>query len=272
MMKFVLLGSGAVRPDLERWGPAQVVQVAGKNLLFDCGRGASMRLVEAGIQLPSIQQVFFTHHHFDHNCDFPYFFLASWTLGREVPMEIFGPRGTEDFCDALFSRAYRDDIATRRGHTIFSREGEKWIARDVLEDDFYIREKDYTLRAIHVKHNQPILDNLAFRIEAEGKSIVIVGDTTLCPELMDFAEGADLLVHECSFPESVFKKEHWEEFHTRPRDLGKWAKEKGVKQLLLKHFCLRPGVVDMETLVGEARETFGSKGLIVGKDLLRIDL
>ena len=56
-MKLILLGSGAVRPDLEHWGPAQVVQVAGQNLLFDCGRGATMRLVEAGIPIQSIKNV-----------------------------------------------------------------------------------------------------------------------------------------------------------------------------------------------------------------------
>ena len=69
-MKLILLGTGAVRPDLQRWGPAQVVQVAGENLLFDCGRGASMRLLQAGLPLESVGRVFFTHHHYYHNCDF----------------------------------------------------------------------------------------------------------------------------------------------------------------------------------------------------------
>ena len=101
-MKFTLLGSGAVRPDLEHWGPAQIVQVGEQNLLFDCGRGATMRLVEAGIPIQKIRQVFFTHHHYDHNCDFAYLFLTSWVLGRGFPMEVIGPRGTEAFCDGLF--------------------------------------------------------------------------------------------------------------------------------------------------------------------------
>jgi len=271
-MKLILLGSGAVRPDLDHWGPAQVVQVGGQNLLFDCGRGTSMRCVQAGIPLPSIQRVFFTHHHFDHNCDFPYLFLASWTLGRDTPMEVIGPRGTEAFCSALFTQAYREDIETRRGHPIFSAQGEKWIARDVTEKEFCLQDEAYAVRMIHVKHNHPVLDNLAFRIESKGISAVIVGDTTLCPELMEFAEGADLLVHECSFPTAMIEKEHWEEFHTSPRELGKWAKERGVKQLLLKHFCLRPGVVELDVLVDEVRETFGDEGLIVGRDLLTVEL
>jgi len=271
-MKLILLGSGAVRPDLEHWGPAQVVQVAGENLLFDCGRGASMRLVQAGLSLPSIRRVFFTHHHFDHTCDFAYFFLVSWTLGRDVPMQIVGPRGTEAFCNALFSQAYKDDIATRRGHPIFPADGERWIARDVVEDECCIEGNGYVVRMIHVKHQSPILDNLAFRVESQGKTIVIVGDTTLCDNLMEFADGADLLVHECSFPSDVLKREKWEAFHTPPRELGRWARQHGVKRLLLKHFCLRPGVVELDTLVDEVRQTFGDEGLIVGRDLLTVEL
>lgn len=271
-MKLVLLGSGAVRPDLEHWGPAQVVQVGGENLLFDCGRGASMRLVQAGVPLPSIRRVFFTHHHFDHNCDFAYFFLSSWNLGRNVPLEVFGPRGTQAFCEALFGQAYRDDIATRRGHPIFSAEGEKWVARDVLEPTWRLEGADYAVRMIHVEHKGPLLDNLAFRIESGGRSIVVVGDTTFCPALVEFAAGADLLVHECSFPSAVFEREKWGSFHTAPRELGRWARECGVKKLLIKHFCLRPGVVELDALVHEVRETFGDDGLIVGRDLLTVEV
>lgn len=272
MLKLILLGSGAVRPDLERWGPSQVVQVGRELLLFDCGRGATMRLVQAGIAPQSIGRVFFTHHHFDHNCDFAYFFLTSWLLGRSRPLEIIGPRGTQAFCRALLAEAYRDDIATRREHPAYPKGGDQWTARDVTEDEFCLAGASYVVRMIHVRHNAPILDNLAFRVEAEGKRIVIVGDTTPDERLMKFAENADLLVHECSFTSAVLEREQWGEFHTPPSELGRWAKERGVKRLLLKHFCLRSGVVELETLVGEVRATFGNEGLIVGQDLLTVEV
>lgn len=271
-MRLILLGSGAVRPDLDRWGPAQVVQVGSENLLFDCGRGATMRLVQAGIAPESIGRVFFTHHHFDHNCDFAYFFLTSWLLGRSRALEIIGPRGTQAFCNALLAEAYRDDIATRREHPAYPAGGEQWSSRDVTEAEFCLAGPGYVIRMIHVRHSAPILDNLAFRIEAEGKRLVVVGDTTPDERLMKFAENADLLVHECSFPSAVLEGEHWGEFHTPPKELGRWAKERGVKRLLLKHFCLREGVVDLDTLVGEVRATFGNEGLIVGRDLLTVEL
>ncbi|MGQ9663407.1 MAG: MBL fold metallo-hydrolase, partial [Kiritimatiellia bacterium] len=127
-------------------------------------------------------------------------------------------------------------------------------------------------RMIHVIHKAPILDNLAYRLEAEGKSIVIVGDAALDRNLMEFAEGADLLVHKCSFPSAVLEREQWAEFHTPPRELGRWARQRGVKRLVLKHFCLRPGVVELEELVREVKDTFGEERLIVGEDLLCVEI
>lgn len=32
-MRFILLGAGCVRPDLEHWGPSQIVQVGDENLI-----------------------------------------------------------------------------------------------------------------------------------------------------------------------------------------------------------------------------------------------
>jgi len=270
-MKYILLGSGAVRPDPARWGPAQVVQVAGENLLFDCGRGATMRLLQADIPVQSIRRAFFTHHHFDHNCDFAYFFLAGWTLGRDFPLEIIGPRGTCAFCDGLFREVYRDDIDSRRHHPQYAGRGCEYQCRDVIEDEFVFEGKDYRIRMVHVLHKQQILDGLAFRIEAEGKSIVVVGDTALCPALQDLAAGADLLAHECTFPTERIEKGSWGAFHTPPRDLGRWARERGVKRLLLKHFAVQPGVT-VEAMTEEVRSEFGKDNLIVGRDLLTVDV
>jgi len=270
-MRLILLGSGAVRPDLERWGPAQLVQAGGENLLFDCGRGAAMRLVQAGIALSSLRRVFFTHHHYDHNCDFAYLFLTGWVLGRDFPLEVCGPRGTEAFCADLLNRAYREDITSRRGHPLYTAEGCRWVARDVLEAECSLEGDGWRMRMVHVVHKAPVLDNLAFRVESGGKSVVVVGDTTVCESLMKLAEGADLLAHECTFPTERIERHGWGEFHTSPRALGQWARERGVKRLLLKHFAVQPGVA-VEPMVEEVREGFGSDGLIVGRDLLTIEV
>jgi len=270
-MRFILLGSGCVRPDLEHWGPAQIVQVGGENLLFDCGRGATMRLVEAGIPIAELRRVFFTHHHFDHNCDFAYLFLASWTLGRNHPMEIYGPRDTERFCDTLFKQLYREDINTRRIQPTYPPYGMEYVARDVIEDTWTLEGDGYLIKMVHVLHKPQILDNLAFRVEAEGKSIVVAGDNTVCQSLIDLAVGCDLLVHECTFPTERIERHRWGGFHTSPKELGRWARRVGVKKLVLKHYAIQKGV-EVEPMVEEVRSEFGSDGLIAGHDLLTIDV
>lgn len=272
-MKYTLLGSGCVRPTLDRWGPAQIVEVAGRRLLFDCGRGASMRIVEAGIPLESVEDVFFTHHHYDHNCDFAYFFLTGWVLGRNVPLRVIGPRGTEAFCDGLFNTVYRDDINTRRFQPVYARSplGCAYEARDVLEDTLTLEGDGYRIRMVHVLHKSHILDNLAYRIEAEGKSIVVVGDTQVCEPLLRLAEGADLMAHECTFPTARVRSGEWASFHTAPAALGRWAKEAGVKRLVLKHFAVQEGV-EVEPMAEEVRAEFGDEGLIVGEDLLTVEV
>ena len=270
-MRFILLGSGCVRPDLEHWGPSQILQVAGETLLFDCGRGATMRLVQAGIDIAELRRVFFTHHHFDHNCDFAYLFLASWTLGRNHPMEIYGPRDTERFCDTLLKELYREDINTRRIQPTYPEHGMEYVARDVIEDTWELAGDGYLIKMVHVLHKPQILDNLAFRIEAEGKAVVIAGDNVVCDSLIQLSQGCDLLVHECTFPTERIERHQWGGFHTSPRQLGRWAKAAGVKRLVLKHYAIQEGVA-VEPMADEVRAEFGPDGLIVGHDLLTLDI
>jgi len=270
-MRFTLLGSGCCRCDLDRWGPAQVLEIGGEILLFDCGRGATMRMQQAGIPFQDIRDVFFTHHHYDHNCDFIYFFLTGWLMGRQEPLRIYGPRGTERFVRSLFDVALADDIASRREHPIFSENGWRREVLDVVDPVWEHQGGGWTLSAIHTVHMAPHLDNLAYKIQAEGKTVVIAGDNIVCDNLMDFAQDADLLVHECTFPSDRIKRANWERFHTPPRDLGRWARERNVKRLLIRHFAVQDGVA-VEPMAAEVREEFGDEGLLVGRDLMVVDI
>jgi ribonuclease BN (tRNA processing enzyme) len=230
-----------------------------------------MRLVQAGIPVPEIRRVFFTHHHFDHNCDFAYFFLAGWTLGRGHPLEVYGPRDTERFCDGLFKEVYREDIRTRIIQPTYPRGGSEYRARDVIEDEWALEGPGYVVRAVHTIHKPQILDNLAFRVEAGGRRVVIAGDNVVCESLMDLAEGCDLLVHECTFPTERIEQHKWGAFHTSPRELGRWARARGVKKLVLKHFAVQPGV-EVEAMAAEVRAEFGGENLVVGRDLLELEI
>ena len=264
-MRLILLGSGAVRPDLVRWGPAQVLEVGDTFLLFDCGRGATMRLVEAGIKPPDVHQVFFTHHHFDHNSDFAYFALASWVLGREAPLQVYGPEGTEEFCRVLFGKLYAQDIQSR----LTRKKAIEIKAHDILKEGKVLSTPRFHISAAITDHIRPYIKSLAYRIDSGGRSVVIVGDTAVCDSLKRLAKGTDLLVHECTFPTSETKK-RWQRWHTPPAELGRWAKEAEVKRILLKHFAIREGV-EAEPMAEEVRREFSGE-VIIGEDLMTLTI
>ncbi|HMH05035.1 MAG TPA: hypothetical protein VK556_12630 [Candidatus Udaeobacter sp.] len=48
-MRVNLLGTGTPFPNAERFGSAILVEVAGKSLLFDCGRGVVIRLAQVRV-------------------------------------------------------------------------------------------------------------------------------------------------------------------------------------------------------------------------------
>ena len=82
VLRITLLGTGGGPPvNLTQFGPATLVEAGGKRLLFDCGRGATLRLVQVGIPIRPINRLFLTHLHSDHVIQMPDLFLTGW-IGR----------------------------------------------------------------------------------------------------------------------------------------------------------------------------------------------
>ena len=98
-----IIGCGTPNPMPESFGSAYVVDIGGEKLLFDCGPATTWKLVRNGIAPTDINTVIFTHHHFDHDADFPTFILTRWdrSIPREVPLETLGPTLTEKFTNGI---------------------------------------------------------------------------------------------------------------------------------------------------------------------------
>src|SRR5262245_63539942 len=77
-MTVTLLGTGTPNPRVERMGPSTLVEAGGQRLLFDVGRGTSIRLAQARIPAPSVTAVFLTHLHSDHTVGLPDVWLTGW--------------------------------------------------------------------------------------------------------------------------------------------------------------------------------------------------
>lgn len=281
-VRVVLLGSGGPRPDPLRNGPAALVQIGDRNLLFDCGRGVTVQLVRAGVALPNVGPVFVTHHHYDHIGDLHDVILSSWITGRRGELRIYGPPDTRRIVDALVTQVYDKDIEWRdRGEPAMG--GWQPVAAQDVSPGLVAEGPDWKVFAETVAHGHGLDLPQAFlrrwicygyRVEARGKVIAISGDTVDCGGLQKLAQGADVLVQCCYMAAAEIDTEHYRRLarHTLAcgDTVGKIAARAGVKTVVVTHHRPRPDRAMLERLHAEIAADFGGR-IVIGEDLTSIE-
>jgi ribonuclease Z len=203
-LKVVLLGTGVGPPvNLQQYGASTLVEAGAQRFLFDCGRGATLRLAQAGVPIGSITRVFLTHLHSDHVLQLPDLLLTGWAGGRRaVPLAVWGPAGTRAMMDHL-QQAFAFDIHTRRDvDEHLPAAGITVVSHEVTTDGVVFTEDGVTVTAFLVDHG-PVQPAFGYRVEYRGRSVVLSGDTRVSENLVRHAQGADVLVHEVIDPEAL---------------------------------------------------------------------
>jgi len=270
VLQLVLLGTGYPYPSAERAGPSCAVIAGGKLFIVDAGRGVGMRLAAAGNPWNSIEAVFLTHLHSDHIDGLPDLFHSTWEFGKGEPFQLYGPKGTQSVADGIL-QFYGPDILIRRDLTEkLSPEGAQIKAHEIQEGVVYEAPKEVKITAFRVDH-QPVEQAFGYRFDSGKHSIVISGDTRPSPNLIRFAEGADILVHEAYVRRSSASGARWSiyDYHTSAKEAGETAAKAKVKTLVLTH--LIPANATEQDFLDEARKAFTGK-IVVGRDLMSIKL
>jgi ribonuclease Z len=169
--------------------------VAGsERLLFDVGRNATGGMLRLGIKPAELTHVFLTHLHSDHIVSLPELMLFGWTQGRRTPLEVWGPDGTRSMMQKL-EEAFAFDIHVRRDvDEKTPAEGIRVIAIDIREGVVY-ESHGVKVTAFLVDH-APVKPAFGYRVDFQGHSVTLSGDTKPSENLVKFAAGTDLLIHE----------------------------------------------------------------------------
>ncbi len=192
-IRVTMLGTGTPYPSAERFEAAILVEAGGKRLLFDCGRGAVIRLSQAGVKASEIDAVFLTHLHSDHVVGLPDLWLTGWFLGRPDALELFGPSGTKSMATHL-AEAFAGDIAAREAAPEnLPSAGVEITAKDIEEGIAY-DEGGVRVTAFLVDHGN-VKPAFGYRVDYGGHAVVISGDTNFSENLIHFARGADCVMH-----------------------------------------------------------------------------
>lgn len=221
-MEITVLGSGTATPSLARNASGLAVRSLDSWVLVDIGPGTMRRMCEAGIDSKLIDAILITHFHPDHVSDLvPFLFASNYAFGpvREEPFYLIGPAGLEQFYNGLVA-VYQHWIVPT---------GNRLLKKELHAD----KPDNFSLNGARIRstpsvHTSP---SLSYRIEAEGVSVTVSGDTDVSEDLCRMAAGTDLLVCECSMPDG--KKVPG---HLVPSEAGRIAARAGAKKLLLTHF------------------------------------
>ena len=276
--RLVLLGTaGGPTPKKTRAAPAQALEIDGTVYVVDCGNGVGRQMAQAGLSFLGLHHVFLTHHHSDHDADLVTLPLLAWAAGNEHAVTLHGPPPMRRAVRARL-RAHAFDIETR------TKDEGRTDLRTLLQvhtverDGLVLDDGRVRVTAAHVAH-PPIEDAFAYRFDVARWSVVVSGDTAPSENLVRLARGADVLVHEvllADAPEVARWLEkpphhplvqHVLRSHTSFRDVGRIARDSGVKTLVLSHFVPGDAPVDKEAVLAEIRKSFQGK-VIFGEDLM----
>ncbi|HUX39895.1 MAG TPA: MBL fold metallo-hydrolase [Rectinemataceae bacterium] len=218
MMTATVLGSGTCVPAAGRGAPGYLVRTGESLLLLDPGPGTLARLAAIGLSHRDIDLILLSHLHPDHSLDLVTFLQANnATPGykRSRPLSLVGPKGLSAFLAGLIALY---DCVGPEGYSIDLRE----LGAETLR-----LPGGETLTAALSGHTR---ESLCFRLESGGRVLVYSGDASARGDLPAIAGGADLLLCECSFPET------WEvPDHLNSAQAGRIAQEAGAGRVVLTH-------------------------------------
>lgn len=248
MSTLYFVSTGTPTPTEARFGTCYILRLGDEFLMFDCGPAATHKLVKMGLYPTQIDYLFFSHHHFDHNADYPCFLLSRWdqSIGRENILQVYGPPPTEWITDRLIGPqgAFNHDWRARVGHPgsqeIFVKRGGKLprpepkvMVADIKSGDV-IHKDPWTVRAAKTQHIDPWMSTLAYRIDFNEQRIVITGDTGESPSVLVLAEDADTLLTHCwDHQENMNKNEA--AMISGTIAAAELAQKAGVRRLILAH-------------------------------------
>lgn len=275
--KLVILGSGTPNPSPFQSGCSLAIIVFDTPYIVDFGPGLVRKAAALSpsyggtlnaLEMKNLNRAFLTHLHSDHTTGYPDLILTPWVLGRNEPLEVYGPEGITNMTDHIL-KAYEEDIRYRvYGSEPGNDRGWRVNSHEITREGIIYQDSNVTVEAFPVPHGTwP--NAWGFRFTTPDKVIVVSGDTEPSEKLTAYAQNADILVHEVYSQAGFDKKDAaWKAYHakhhTSTYQLGEIATKAQPKLVVLYHI-LYWGATE-EDLLKEVHETYGGK-VVVGWDL-----
>lgn len=270
--KIVLLGTGTPIADPERSGPSVAIVVNQTPYIVDFGPGVVRRAAAAyragviGLDIPRLTRAFVTHLHSDHTAGYPDLILTPWVLGRDEPLQVYGPPGIQAMTEHILA-AYRQDIRERLDGLEPANDAGHLVNAHEIEPGMVYQDSNVSVKAFPVSHGS--WQAFGYKFYTPDRVIVISGDTAVTESSVEAYRGCDVLIHEVysvvgfETHSPVWQRYH-SSVHTSARELAEIASRAKPGLLILYH-QLFWGSSEEELLL-EVQEKYDGE-VVSGKDL-----
>jgi len=285
-MKVTFLGTSSARPTLHRNTSALLISYGPDSVLFDCGEGTQVRIMQSGARPSKLKAICLSHFHGDHVNGLPGLLGTMGLNGRTEPLTLVGPSGVSKWFKTLrelgiLNLGYPVELVDHAQDEVLR--GDGWSVRSTPlihriptmgyrfdEDDLLGRFDVERARALGVpngpmfgvlQRGQSVTLDDGRVIEPEevmgptrrGRRIAVITDTRPCDRVIDFAKDVDLLIHEATYGDDEKRQAH-ERYHCTAAQAAEIAQKAGAKALVLTHFSSKYARV--HPLVAQARAIF----------------
>jgi ribonuclease Z len=280
----VFLGTAGSMPTGQRAPAAIFVRRGGDRLLFDCGEGTQRQLLRSAVGLVELQEVFVTHFHADHILGLPGMFKTFALRGRDLPLDVYGPRGLVDLLGSLkrvvgkltyelrLHELEPGDVLERDGYrlaTFAVAHGVSALGWSLIETTRPGRFDVEAAEALGVPDGpargalqrgesltlpggRAVTADQVLGPPRRGRKLVITGDTAPADGVVEAAWEADVLVTEATFSEEERDRAR-ETMHQTAAQAADVARRANVVLLALTHLSSR---FFGPEIAREAREVF----------------
>jgi ribonuclease Z len=240
--------------------------------MVDCGRAATQRALDAGLDPTAVTAVLITHHHSDHLSDMATFAIARWVAGATSPLQVIAPEGpAAEFArrclDAFDDQAFHSQGAPSAGKRPAISCAAFAGSHDVAT---VFRTDEWAASSVLVDHH-PVEPAVGYLVESNGARVAISGDTAVCAGIRRLARGAHVIVHEALL--GARASPALLEWNASAHSVGELAAETRPETLVLTHMIPAPSSAGDElAYLDEVRRGGFTGRTLVAKDLMRLSV
>lgn len=293
--ELTVLGCSSATPTSKRNPTAQLLNVAERFFLIDCGEATQIQLRKFKLKFQRINHIFISHLHGDHYLGLMGLISSMHLLGRTNELHLYCPAELQEIIDIQLkhSQSYLKFPIVYHPHSYTDNEiifeDAKVEVRTIVLNHripccgFLFKEKQIPAnvsKEVIAKYQLKVDQILQAKagqdvVLSDGKTIpnselvtkivtprtyAYCSDTCYDERVIELIKGVDLLYHEATFLHEMEARAK-ETYHTTALQAGRIAKKANVKKLMIGHYSARYN--DVVVLLEEAKKEFSNTILAV---------